>query len=277
MIHRTLFFSALLSLMFFSTTLFAFFDDNPLDEIRIYQLSYTGIDDLLSRLCREKKSFNTKIGDVARMFIDTPYSKDPLSDENVNWLPYQTTNCTMFVLTVAAFANSCGVSEAYMHMRHLHYKGAQIGFRQRYHFTSDRITDPENRYFTAETERWVRHPSSLKHVTLQLNRKKQGGYFFGDRLGTWTKEVSLDYVPRQGFTPEMLKKRVPGVIGIAFVDTSLWEKGIIIGHEGILINNDLYHASPGQGVNVIPDYLSGAFSKSKWDGFVLFRINQVNE
>ncbi len=277
MIKKTIISVLLSALMLFSTNLFAFFqDDEPFDSIKLHKLSYNEIDHVLSRLCRDKKSFNKKIEIVAQMFMNTPYSKDPFLDEKLNWLPCKTTNCTMFVLTTAAFANSCGIAEAYMHMRNLHYRGGKVGFKDRYHFTTDRITDPGNKYFSAETEKWVKKNTVLNNVNLQLNLKKNGGYFFGNRLGNWTREVSVDYVPREGFNPAMLKKKLPEVTGIAFVDKSLWDRGVIVGHEGILINGDLYHSSPGPGVNVMKNYLSEKFATSKWDGFILFKIKQLN-
>jgi hypothetical protein len=70
-------------------------------------------------------------------------------------------------------------------------------------------------------------------------------------------------------------KNLPEAVGVALVKKSNWGKGIIVGHEGLLIEGDLYHASPSSGVVVIKDFLTAGFPQSKWEGLILFSINEV--
>ncbi len=241
----------------------------------LYSCTQAGVDTLLSRLVEQTPDFNGRIRKLAALYVGAPYAAEsPLHDEAADWLPYAQTDCTLFVLYITAFANSRSLQEARGHMRRLHYRGGVVGFKTRYHFTEDRITDPANRYFSVVTEQYVKTPRDLRQISLVLNRKKDGGYLFGDRLDTWSKKVTLHYIPRKGFVPAMLNP-LPAAVGIAFVKKSNWEKGVIVGHEGLLIDGNLYHASPGKGVQAVGNYLEQAFPGSPWEGFVLFSINAV--
>jgi hypothetical protein len=199
------------------------------------------------------------------MYIGAPYYAQPLTDEIHDWLPYPKTNCTMFILYATAFVNSHSLQEACEHMRRLHYKGGIVGFKTRYHFTVGRISDPDNRYFSAVTEQYIKNPADLKLVTLILNKKSNGPYLFGGQLNNWHREVTIKYLPKEGFNPDMFRK-LPKSIGIAFVKRSNWEIGAIVGHEGLLIDRDLYHSSPSSGVCVIKDFLKTEFPNSLWAG-----------
>ncbi len=112
---------------------------------------------------------------------------------------------------------------------------------------------------------------SFRRISLELNRRKDGSLLLGNRLGTWTKKVEVSYIPRDGFTPGMLAQ-LPRVLGIAFVKKANWDKGLIVGHEGLLIDGDLYHASLKVGVVVEKNYLAARFPASPWEGMILFQL-----
>jgi hypothetical protein len=83
--------------------------------------------------------------------------------------------------------------------------------------------------------------------------------------------VVFFYIPRRGFTPQMLAP-LPRVLGIAFVKKANWDQGLIVGHEGLLIDGDLYHASIKRGVVVEKKYLADCFPVSHWEGLLLFQL-----
>ena len=242
-----------------------------LQRVRIYQCSPEELDALLPELHRRFPDFEDRVKALAQLYLGAPYVADPLTDEQSDWLPYKEANCTMFVLYVEALANSLTMAQAREHMRLLHYRGGTVQYRSRYHFTEDRITDPANRYFAEATANYARDAKNLRRVTLDLNRAKDGSLLFGDRLGSWTKRVSLAYIPRDGFTPRMLAP-LPRVLGMAFVKKENWDKGLIVGHEGLLIDGDLYHASLKRGVVREKKYLAAGFPKSNWEGMLLFKL-----
>jgi len=240
-------------------------------QVRVYRCTDRDMDVLLPELHRRFPAFDDRMKALAQMYRGAPYAADPLINETKDWLPYGSTNCTMFILYEEAFANSRCMAEAREHMRLLHYRGGRIGYAWRYHFTEDRITDPANSYFAETTRNYVRDAQSLRRISLELNRMKDGSLLFGDRLGRWTKKVALSYIPRAGFTMGMLAP-LPRVLGIAFVKKANWDKGLIVGHEGLLIDGDLYHASLKGGVVVEKNYLAARFPASPWEGMLLFQL-----
>ncbi len=240
-------------------------------QVRVYRCTDRDMDILLPELHRRFPAFDDRVKALAQMYRGAPYVAEPLLHETADWLPYGATNCTMYILYIEAFANSRCMAEAREHMRLLHYRGGRVGFAERYHFTEDRITDPANNYFTETTAKYVRDAQSLRRISLELNRMKDGSLLFGDRLGRWTKKVALSYIPRAGFTPGMLAP-LPRVLGIAFVKKANWDKGLIVGHEGLLIDGDLYHASLKGGVVVEKNYLAARFPASPWEGMMLFQL-----
>jgi len=250
-------------------------DEQLLSNIKIFRCTKTELDKLLPELQRRFPNHLKRLKAIAAMYRGAPYCTDPLKDEKTDWFPYAKTNCTMFVLYAAAFSNSRSYKEALLHMRNLHYKGKTVEFKNRYHFTTDRITDPANRYFSIITNQDVKSPANLKRLTIALNRKQDGSFFFSGRLENWSRKVTVSYIPRTGFHPEMLRE-IPEAVGIVFVKQSNWEKGIIAGHEGLLIDGDLYHCTSSTGVCVIKDFLKTEFPLSQWEGVILFRINEVS-
>lgn len=255
-------------------------DEEFVDLIRIHELTRSELNTVLVELQKRFPNFEARVHAIATMYLGADYVLDPLTDELNNWLPFSETNCTMLVHYILAFANAHSYAEALEHMRWLHYRRGIVGFKTRYHFTTDRITCPENHYFTAVTEQYVKDPAVLEQVTLTLNRKADGGYLFGGRLDGWTREVTLSYIPRIGFTLDLLRE-LPRVLGVAFVKRANWEIGVIVGHEGLLIDGDLFHSGAPRfgigdwGVNVIEDYFRG-FPFTRWEGIILFRINEVS-
>jgi hypothetical protein len=249
----------------------SFSGEELVQQVRVYRCSDKDLDVLLPELHRRFPAFDDRVKALAQMYRGAPYVADPLKNETANWLPYSDTNCTMYILYIEAFANSRCMAEAREHMRLLHYRGGRVGFAGRYHFTEDRLTDPANKYFAETTEKYVHDARSLRRIGIELNRRKDGSLLFGDRLGTWTKKVALSYIPRAGFTPGMLTP-FPRVLGIAFVKKANWDQGLIVGHEGLLIDGVLYHSSLKGGVVVEKNYLAARFPSSPWEGMILFQL-----
>lgn len=250
-------------------------DEQLFKNVKIESCSENDLDALLGELQRRFPEYLKRIKAVAALYKGAPYCTTPLKDETANWFPYQKTDCTLFVLYSTAFANSSNYQEALTHMRHLHYRGAKVGFKTRYHFTADRITDPDNKYFSVITRQYVKNPDDLKQLTLNLNRKHDGASYFNGRLDNWSRKVTISYIPRAGFHLGMLRS-LPEVIGIAFVKQSNWEKGVVVGHEGLLVEGDLYHSSPDSGIDVIKNFLRADFPHSQWQGIILYKINEVS-
>lgn len=258
------------------TKLSHFSNNELLQKVKIYTLNPTQLDLVLRELQLRFPDKDDRLKAIATMYLGADYYQEPFIDELKDPLPYRRTNCTMFVIYAATFLNSSNYEEALEIIRWVHYKGGVVGYKNRYHFTSDRITDPNNKYFADVTMDYVADPSFVREVTLTLNVKQDGSHFFGGKLGNWEKPITVKYIKKGDFTIDKLKK-LPRSIGIAFVKKSNWPMGLIIGHEGILIDGDLYHSSsPALGLYKIENYLSERFPFSDWEGMMLFEINVVN-
>ena len=239
------------------------------------ELSPAALDLLLAGVQARHPDFDDRVTVLASRYLGcTVYATDPLHAETIDWFPYRQTNCTLLVLYVAALANSHSLAEAREHMRRLHYRNGRVSFASRYHFTADRITDPDNAYSQECTAQLVRSPDHVRRVSCVLNQRQDGTPTFAGRLHGWQRRVSLAYVPREHFVPDLLRP-LPSVIGVAFLKRANWPAGILVGHEGLLVQGDLLHSSPGRGVCLQPHYLERHFAASDWEGVCFFRLLPV--
>ncbi|RMF06833.1 MAG: DUF1460 domain-containing protein, partial [Candidatus Neomarinimicrobiota bacterium] len=131
-------------------------------------------------------------------------------------------------------------------MIQIHYKPDSNGNRtpsyfRRWHYTSDRITANPSTTDITET---LLPREKLAEAKLTLNRKADGGEFLPIH---WEREVDLFYIPNDQINADLLRK-LPKVCGVAFVRRSYMDKGILIAHEGMIIDQkDLIHASLSAG------------------------------
>ncbi len=250
-------------------------DQEFVELVNIYQADHRQLDLILIELHRRFPIKEDRLKAIAEMYLGAKYYTEPFVDELADPLPYTRTNCTMFVIYAATFLNSSSYDKALENVKKIHYHDGLVGYKTRYHFTTDRITDPENRYFTEATEQYVSDPSVLWKVSINLNVKQSGGYLL-EGLDGWSKPVTVKYIRRKDFTVDKLKY-LPRTLGVAFVKKSNWPIGVVVGHEGILIDGDLYHSgSPSTGLYRIDNYFSEVFPGSDWEGVIFFQINEVN-
>lgn len=242
-------------------------------QMKIYQLTESELGLILSELQRRFPDKADRLKAIATMYLGAEYFTQPFLDELAKPLAYQRTNCTMFVIYATTFLNSASYQEALATVKQVHYRDGLVGYKTRYHFTTDRIRDPKNPYFTLVTEKYVTDPSILGEVSLNLNVKANGEYLL-NKLDGWSKPMTIKYIKRTNFFPDKLSD-LPRTLGVALVKRSNWPIGVVVGHEGILIDGDLYHSgSVKTGLHKIDNYLS-VFAESQWEGIIFFQINQV--
>ncbi len=177
------------------------------------------------------------------------------------------------MLTSLSFAQSETWAGARKNIIRIHYKvdenGNQIPtYQSRWHFTSDRILS--NPYTVNITNELI-DSSDLKSVKLTLNIKEDGSRLLDIN---WSKNIELLYIPTNRINSELLEK-LPQVCGIAFVQESYFKNGLVIAHEGILIDQkDLIHASSFANETVRVDFLNYYFSDNKplFDGIMIYKF-----
>ena len=212
--------------------------------------------------------------------VGTPYGLFCLGEEsgkdNDPLLRADSSDCTVHVLTTIAFAESFTWQNARDAMVDIHYKMDENGekiptYISRWHYTSDRILHHDR---TMDITSSVAHENDLEKVEIELNKKYDGSEFLDLN---WSSNESIYYIPSEKINEKILLK-LPQVCGVAFVKRKYFKLGIVIAHEGYIIDKtNLIHASSEfkktMNVNFIDYYFQNG--EPKFDGVMFYKINPI--
>jgi hypothetical protein len=212
--------------------------------------------------------------------VGTPYGLFCLGEEsgkdNDPLLRADSSDCTVHVLTTIAFAESFTWQNARDAMVDIHYKMDENGekiptYISRWHYTSDRILHHDR---TMDITSSVAHKNDLEKVEIELNKKYDGSEFLDLN---WSSNESIYYIPSEKINEKILLK-LPQVCGVAFVKRKYFKLGIVIAHEGYIIDKtNLIHASSEfkktMNVNFIDYYFQNG--EPKFDGVMFYKINPI--
>jgi hypothetical protein len=245
-----------------------------------WKLSEEEISVLLPKFKEKYPDFEDRFRALTLWRIGTPYDEFKLGEE----VPPDTdplfrldvSDCTVNVLTNLVLAQSTSWQEARKNITKVHYKSNKDGehipnYNARWHFTSDRLlSNPSTVNITNE----FIDQEDLKVVELVLNKKSDGTYLLDL---DWSKKIQVSYIPNKHINRTLLKK-LPTLCGIAFVKESYFKNGLIIGHEGILIDNkSLIHASTTElktdKINFLEYYLRN--DDPYFDGVMIYKFVPV--
>jgi hypothetical protein len=198
------------------------------------------IDSFLRQLHVRFPDFNQALSAVARARVGTPYVLGCLGEEKGKdkgpLFRLDVADCTVFVLTSTALARSSSLREAREWMKKLNYYAVAAGedpvrYENRIHFTEDRLqTSPYFKDITAAVA-----PASVRKVELTLNLTASGKRLIDI---PWQKRVTLSYVPAAQVDAAILS-RLPSPCGVAFVRQKNLAKGLLVGHEGLVLDRHL--------------------------------------
>lgn len=212
--------------------------------------------------------------------VGTPYDLFCLGEEsgkdNDPLLRADSSDCTVHVLTTLAFAESFTWQNARDAMVDIHYKMDENGekiptYISRWHYTSDRILHHDR---TMDITSSVAHKNDLEKVEIELNKKQDGSEFLDLN---WSSNETIKFIPTVKITENILLN-LPAVSGVAFVKKSYFKMGIVIAHEGYLIDQtNLIHASSEYNRTVNVDFLSYLFNDGdpRFDGIMFYKINPI--
>ena len=212
--------------------------------------------------------------------VGTPYDLFCLGEEsgkdNDPLLRADSSDCTVHVLTTLAFAESFTWQNARDAMVDIHYKMDENGDKKptyisRWHYTSDRLLHHDR---TVDITSSVAHENDLVKVEIELNKKQDGSEFLDLN---WSSNETIKFIPTVKITENILLN-LPAVSGVAFVKKSYFKMGIVIAHEGYLIDQtDLIHASSEYNRTVNVDFLSYLFNDGdpRFDGIMFYKINPI--
>lgn len=239
------------------------------------------ISDYLPRFQKHFPDFQERIKALAIWRVGTPYEIFKLGEEQEPdpdpIIRMDVSDCTGHILTTLAAAQSRSWEEARQNMIRIHYKPDSLGrqtptYLSRWHFTADRITANPNTVNITET---LVPKDQLAEAKLVLNRQSDGQEFLALN---WERAVDLFYIPNQAITPELMT-RLPEVCGVAFVRRSYMDKGILIAHEGMIIDQkDLIHASLSAGYTQRIPFLEYYFPESGpfMDGIMIYTFHPLD-
>ena len=212
--------------------------------------------------------------------VGTPYGLFCLGEEsgkdNDPLLRADSSDCTVHVLTTIAFAESFTWQNARDAMVDIHYKMDENGDKKptyisRWHYTSDRLLHHDR---TVDITSSVAHENDLEKVEIELNKKQDGSEFLDLN---WSSNETIKFIPTVKITENILLN-LPAVSGVAFVKKSYFKMGIVIAHEGYLIDQtNLIHASSEYNRTVNVDFLSYLFNDGdpRFDGIMFYKINPI--
>ena len=212
--------------------------------------------------------------------VGTPYGLFCLGEEsgkdNDPLLRADLSDCTVHVLTSLAFAESFTWQNARDAMVDIHYKMDENGEKKptyisRWHYTSDRLLHHDR---TVDITSSVAHENDLVKVEIELNKKQDGSEFLDLN---WSSNETIKFIPTVKITENILLN-LPAVSGVAFVKKSYFKMGIVIAHEGYLIDQtNLIHASSEYNRTVNVDFLSYLFNDGdpRFDGIMFYKINPI--
>ena len=223
--------------------------------------------------------FQQRLKHIALWRVGTPYEIFKLGEEVEPDLDpiirYDVSDCTGHNLTSLAAAKSSNWEEARKNMIQLHYKADSNGlkqptYRSRWHYTVDRITMNPN---TVDITQTLLHKTALDSVNITLNGKEDGNEFLDL---SWNRNMTAYYIPNSEITPELLAK-LPTIAGVTFVKPKYFKMGIVMGHEGMIIDGKyLVHASQSAGETVKLDFLKYYFPEEGafFGGIMIFEFKE---
>ncbi len=247
-----------------------------------WSLSEKEISEILPQFQQKFPDFHDRLKAFALWQVGKPYElfclgeetgedKDPIFRLDVS-------DCTVHVLTSLASVQSLTWNEAKINLINIHYKPNENGisiptYKSRWHYTTDRIQDhPSTRNITLG----LLPNDQLKTVTITLNKKTDGKAFLDL---DWQKPTSIQYISSENLNSKVLQN-LPNVAGVAFVRESYFKMGLVVAHEGMVIDQkNIIHASAEYGETVSMDFMEYYFREEGplFDGVLFYSFHPLTE
>ena len=245
-----------------------------------WKLNEEQVSDILPQFHKKFPDFHDRLKAFALWQVGKPYElfclgeesgedKDPIFRLDVS-------DCTVHILTSLASVQSSSWQEARNTLIDIHYKRNDDQtsiptYKSRWHFTTDRIQDnPSTKNITSS----LVSNQELVTINLTLNKKEDGDEFL--KLG-WQKPTTIQFIPNK-FVGEDLLDKLPQIVGVAFVKTTYFKMGLVVAHEGMIIDNkNIVHASSEFGKTVNMDFMEYYFLDDgpRFDGVLIFSFNPI--
>lgn len=239
-----------------------------------WTLSEKEIEEILPQFYNHYPEFQERLKAFALWQVGKPYDIFKLGEETEPdtdpIIRLDVSDCTVHVLTSLAFAQSKSWQEAKKNMIMIHYKDGKPTYKTRWHFTTDRIQ--ENPYTKNITNQLIVQ-GEMDKIEITLNRREDGREFLDL---DWEKKTEVQFIPNQMINTDLLKK-LPLVCGVAFVKKEYFKMGLVIAHEGMIIDQkNLVHASAEFHQTANVDFLEYYFRQDGplFDGIMIYTFTK---
>ena len=273
MINRLIFFSTFIACFTYANNPFNWIENLP----NPWELEEKEFEYYLSEFHVRYPTFNPRLKAINLWRVGTPYGLYCLGEENEKdqdpIIRYDSSDCTVHVLTTLAYAKSQTTLEARKNMIDIHYKLNRENkkvpnFDSRWHFTFDRIL---NHPMMLDITSSLIDSSKIENVVVELNKKSNGEPFLD--IG-WSSKENIGFIPSRLIDQVVLSK-LPPVCGVAFVKKDYFKLGIVVAHEGYLVDRiNFIHASSEFGETVNINFLNylNKDKKYRFDGVLFFEV-----
>ncbi len=246
-----------------------------------WTLNQDQMSEILPQFQKRFPDFQTRLKYIALWRVGTPYEIFKLGEgvepDPDPILRYDVSDCTGHNLTSLAAARSSSWDEALATMIDIHYKPDSNGIKSprytsRWHYTVDRITANPN---TVDISQTLLPLEEMDSVKITLNQKDNGEPFLDL---DWTRPMTVHFIPNNQITADLLAK-LPSIVGVTFVKQKYFKMGIVMGHEGMIIDGKyLVHASQSAGKTVKLNFLDYYFPESGpfFDGIMIFKFEETS-
>ena len=242
-----------------------------------WTLSQDQITNILPKFHSHYPDFHDRLKAFAQWQVGKPYEIFKLGEEVAPdpdpIIRLDVSDCTAHILTSLAFSQSISWDEAKESMITIHYKDGNPTYKTRWHYTTDRIQENSS---TVNITNELVGVEQLESVEIILNRKEDGKEFLD--LG-WEKSTSIQYIPSNNITHEILQK-LPHVSGVAFVKKTYFKMGLVVAHEGMIIDQkNIIHASSEYEKTVNIDFMDYYFRENGplFDGVLFYTFHPMEE
>lgn len=240
------------------------------------------VNQLLPQFQDHYPDFQERLKAFALWRVGTPYEIFKLGEEQEPdpdpLIRLDVSDCTGHILTSLAFVQSRTWTEARERMVTIHYKKDSTGqkkatYTRRWHFTTDRIL---NNPYTVNITSDIIPESELKTLNITLNKTDSGDHTLPIE---WEYPFQIKYIGNDHIDQSLLD-RLPNVCGVAFVKSSLFDQGIVMGHEGMIIDHRyLIHASQSAGETEMISLFDYYFRKDGplFDGIMVYEFRPIEQ
>ena len=243
-----------------------------------WSLSEREISEILPQFQQKFPDFHDRLKAFALWQVGKHYELLCLGEDKDPSFRLDVSDCTVHVLTSLASVQSLTWNEAKINLINIHYKPNENGisiptYKSRWHYTTDRIQDhPSTRNITLG----LLPNDQLKTVTITLNKKTDGKAFLDL---DWQKPTSIQYISSENLNSKVLQN-LPNVAGVAFVRESYFKMGLVVAHEGMVIDQkNIIHASAEYGETVSMDFMEYYFREEGplFDGVLFYSFHPLTE